>query len=250
VTGRLSGKTAIITGGARGIGAATVQRFVAEGARVLVTDVLTAQGEALCAELGSNVAFVRHDVSRREDWDAVVIFAEQRFGEVDVLVNNAGTAGAGASLALETEEGYRKLVEVNQDGVFHGIRAVVPSMLRAGGGSIVNISSIAGIVAWPGLGAYSATKFAVVGLTKTAAAELGRMNIRVNCIHPGVTETPMIDAVGEETRAPLDAAVANTPMGRLGRAEELAAAILFFASDDSSFCTGASLPVDGGWTAI
>ncbi len=247
---RLVGKTVIITGGARGIGAATVRRFVAEGARVLVTDVLAEQGEALCVELGSRAVFVRHDVSDPDDWRKVVALAEQHFGTVDVLVNNAGTSGAGANLVSETDAGYRQLVQVNQDGVFYGIRAVTPAMLRAGGGSIVNVSSIAGIVAWPGLGAYSATKFAVVGLTKAAAAELGRMNIRVNCVHPGVTETPMIDAVRDEVRAPLDAAVNSTPMGRFGKAEELAAAILFFASEDSSFCTGTSLPVDGGWTAI
>lgn len=250
MTGRLAGKTAIVTGGARGIGAATVRRFVAEGAQVMITDVLEEEGIALSVELGKNVRFLRHDVSSPEQWRAVVAATEDQFGVVDILVNNAGISGAGATLVAETPEGYKRLVDVNQTGVFNGIRAVVPSMTRAGGGSIVNISSIAGIVAWPGLGAYSATKFAVVGLTKTAAAELGRSNIRVNCIHPGVVDTAMIDAVDGETRAPLESAVANTPLGRLGLPDELAGAILFFASDDSTFCTGASLPVDGGWTAI
>lgn len=250
MTGRLHGRTAIVTGGARGIGAATATRFAAEGARVVLTDLLADEGRALAERLGDAAAFLPHDVASRADWDRIVVAAEDRFGPVSILVNNAGTSGAGATLADETEDGYRRLVEINQTGVFNGIRAILPTMRRAGGGSIVNISSIAGLVAWPGLGAYAATKFAVVGLTKTAAAELGRDNIRVNCVHPGVTDTPMVDAVDDSVRGPLDGVIANLPLARMGRPEELAGAILFFASDDSSFCTGASLAVDGGWTAL
>lgn len=248
---RLNQKVAIVTGGARGIGEATVRRFVEQGASVVVTDVLVEEGEALCRELGENAMFLKHDVSSSDDWGSVVEKVLAHYKKIDVLVNNAGIAGDGEPLLAETQQGYDKLVSVNQTGIFHGIRAVAPSMAAQGGGSIVNISSIAGLVAWPGLGAYAATKFAVVGLTKTAAAEMGRMNIRVNCVHPGVTDTPIIDSVSSEaTKAPLDAAIANTPLGRIGLPTEIANAILFFASDESSFCTGASLAVDGGWTAI
>lgn len=247
--GRLNGRVALITGAARGIGAATARRFVDEGAKVILSDVLADPGAALATELGSSVHFCAHDVSDRSRWDEVVREGEARFGPISILVNNAGSSGAGAPLAEETDEGYRRLVDINQTGVFHGMRAALPSMLRAGGGSIVNVSSIAGLVAWPGLGAYAATKFAVVGLTKTAAAEFGRLGVRVNCVHPGVTDTPMIDAA-DAVRGPLDAVIAQLPLPRMGRPEELAGAILFFASDDSSFCTGASLAVDGGWTAL
>jgi 3alpha(or 20beta)-hydroxysteroid dehydrogenase len=251
MTQRFSSKVAIVTGGARGIGAATVRRLVAEGAEVVVTDILVEQGEALCLELGVKTLFVRHDVSCRSSWDELVERVLLQFKRIDVLVNNAGIAGTGATLLAEDQAGYDQLVGVNQTGVFHGIKAIAPVMAEGGGGSIVNVSSIAGLVAWPGLGAYAATKFAVVGLTKTAAAELGRLNIRVNCVHPGVTDTPIIDSVtSEEIKAPLQAAIASTPLGRIGKPEEIAAAIAFFASDDGSFCTGASLAIDGGWTAV
>lgn len=246
---RLEGKVALVTGGARGIGAATARRFVAEGARVAISDVLEAEGDALAAELGDQAMFCAHDVADPEAWAAVVVQAEERFGTLDVLVNNAGTSGEGSPLIAETQAGYDKLVAINQTGVFHGIRAVVPALRRAGGGSIVNVSSIAGLVAWPGLGAYAATKFAVVGLTKVAATELGAFGIRVNCVHPGVIDTPMVSAA-DAVRGPLDQVIANLAIARMGRPEEVASALLFFASDDSTFCTGASLAVDGGWTAV
>ncbi len=240
----------MVTGGARGIGGATVRRFVAEGARVAFTDVLDDMGGALAAELGAQAAFFRHDVADRGEWDKVVTAAEARFGPISILVNNAGIAGDAIPIADETEERWHRMIAVNQTGVFHGLRAILPSMQRAGGGSIVNVSSIAGLVAWPGLTAYSATKFAVVGMTKTTAAELGRLGIRVNAVHPGIVGTNMVTDLEPAMRGMLDAAVANLPLNRIAEPAELASAILFFASDESSYCTGASLAVDGGWTAL
>jgi 3alpha(or 20beta)-hydroxysteroid dehydrogenase len=248
--GRLAGKIALVTGGARGIGAATVRRFVAEGARVAFTDVQDAQGAALASELGDQTAFFHHDVSSRAEWDKVVADAEARFGPINILVNNAGIAGNASPISDETDERWHKMIAVNQTGVFHGLRAILFSMQRAGGGSIVNVSSIAGLIAWPGLVAYSATKFAVVGMTKTTAAELGRLGIRVNAIHPGIVGTNMVTDLEPTMRRMLDGAVANLPINRIADPAELASAILFFASDDSSYCTGASLAVDGGWTAL
>ncbi|MEY2926590.1 MAG: 3-alpha-(or 20-beta)-hydroxysteroid dehydrogenase [Pseudomonadota bacterium] len=250
MTARLSGKTALVTGGARGIGAATVRRFVAEGARVAFSDLLDGQGAELAAELGGQAAFFHHDVSNRAAWDKVVADAEARFGPINILVNNAGIAGDATPISDESDERWHRMIAVNQTGVFHGLRAILPSMQRAGGGSIVNVSSIAGLIAWPGLVAYSATKFAVVGMTKTAAAELGRLGIRVNAIHPGIVETAMVTELDATMRGMIDGAVANLPLNRLAQPGELANAILFFASDESSYCTGASLAVDGGWTAL
>lgn len=247
---RLKHKVALISGASRGIGAATARRFVAEGGQVVLCDVLVEEGEQLAAELGQDSCFYQLDVADERQWSSAVKHALARFGRLDILVNNAGISGGGSPLELESAESYRRLVQVNQDGVYLGMRAVLPAMRQVGGGAIVNVSSIAGLVAFPGLGAYSATKFAVVGLTKSAAVEFSRDHVRVNCVHPGVTATAIIESVDDATKAPLDAAIARTPMARLGRPEEIAAAILFFASEDSSFCTGASLAVDGGWTTI
>jgi 3alpha(or 20beta)-hydroxysteroid dehydrogenase len=250
MAGRLAGKATLVTGGARGIGAATVRRFVAEGARVAFSDLLDEQGAALAAELGAQASFFHHDVSSRDEWDWVVAATEAQFGPINILVNNAGIAGDAIPIADESDERWHKMIAVNQTGVFHGLRAILPSMQRAGGGSIVNVSSIAGLIAWPGLVAYSATKFAVVGMTKTAAAELGRHGIRVNAVHPGIVGTNMVTDLEPAMRGMLDGAVANLPLNRIAEPSELASAILFFASDDSSYCTGASLAVDGGWTAL
>ena len=247
---RLAGKVALITGGARGIGEATARRFAAEGARVIIADILDDLGEALARTIGKTAAFVHLDVAKRSDWDAAVSATELRFGPISILVNNAGIAGEGAMLTDETDANYERIVGINQSSVFHGIRSVVPSMLRASGGSIVNVSSTAGLVGWPGLGAYSATKHAVVGLTKSAALELGRSGIRVNCIHPGVVDTALTSGVSGDVRGILDQLIANLALPRMGQPDEIASAILFFASEDARFCTGASLVVDGGWTAI
>ena len=241
--GRLDGKVAIVTGGARGQGAAEVRLFAAEGASVVCTDVLVDEGQALAAELGGNVVFARHDVSREEEWDAAVALAQERFGGLHVLVNNAGIAHT-ASIAEHTVADYEKIVAVNQIGVFLGIRAAIAPMTAAGGGSIINISSVAGIRGIKNMIAYSASKYAVTGMTAGAALELARYKIRVNSIHPGVIQTPML---GVNAQSVTDAMVKNTPMRRLGEPVEIARAALFLASDESSYMTGEILHPDGGY---
>jgi 3alpha(or 20beta)-hydroxysteroid dehydrogenase len=244
--GRLDGKVAIVTGGARGQGEAEVRAFAAEGAKVVVSDVLVAEGEALAGELGGDVVFARHDVSSEEEWAAVVAFTLERFGALHVLVNNAGIAGRGGPIARHSLEDYERLVAVNQVGVFLGIRASVDPMTAAGGGSIINISSGAGLRATKYMIGYAATKYAVTGMTAAAALELARNGIRVNSIHPGVIETPMVaDATPEMKNALIKA----TPLRRIGMPDEIAQVAVFLASDESSYMTGAHLPVDGGITA-
>lgn len=245
--GRLDGKVAVITGAARGMGAAHAKRFVEEGAKVVVTDILPDEGEKLASELGKNAVFVKHDVSSAADWDEVVNMAEEAFGPVDILVNNAGIS---VSVPIEelTEEQYRKVVDINQVSVFLGTKAVLPSMKKTGGGSIVNISSMAGIVGGQGQMAYSASKFAVRGMTKAAAAELAPLNIRVNSVHPGAIRTPMID--WPENKEIIEALEASTPLGRVAEPEEVSELVLFLASDESSYSTGAEFLIDGGASAI
>lgn len=240
--GRLDGKVAIVTGGARGQGAAEVRLFAAEGASVVCTDVLVDEGQALAAELGDNVVFARHDVSREEEWDATVSLAVERFGGLHVLVNNAGIAHTG-TITEHTVADYERVVAVNQLGVFLGIRSAIAPMTAGGGGSIVNISSVAGVRGIKNMIAYGASKYAVTGMTASAALELARYKIRVNSIHPGVIQTPML---GVNSQATTDAMVKHTPMRRLGEPEEIARVALFLASDESSYMTGAHVPVDGG----
>jgi 3alpha(or 20beta)-hydroxysteroid dehydrogenase len=242
--GRLDGKVAMVTGGARGQGEAEVRLFAAEGARVVVSDVLVEEGETLAKELGENVAFTRHDVSSEEEWEAAVAFTLERFGSWNVLVNNAGIS-YGAPIAKHSLESYELLVAVNQIGVFLGIRAAVAPMTDAGGGSIVNISSGAGLRATKYILGYAATKYAVTGMTACAALELARNGIRVNSIHPGVIDTPMIAGSTPEMTA---AMVKATPLRRFGQPVEIAQVALFLASDESSYMTGAHVPVDGGLT--
>jgi 3alpha(or 20beta)-hydroxysteroid dehydrogenase len=244
--GRLDGKVAIVTGGARGQGEAEVRLFAAEGARVVVSDVLVDEGEKLAAELGDNVVFNRHDVSSEEEWEAAVAAAVERFGGLHVLVNNAGIAGRGGPIADHTLADYERLVAVNQVGVFLGMRAAVRPMTEAGGGSIVNISSGAGLRATKYMIGYAATKYAVTGMTAAGALELARYGIRVNSIHPGVIDTPM---VAGSTPEMMKAMVKATPLRRVGAPEEIAQTALFLASDESSYMTGAHVPVDGGLIA-
>ena len=240
--GRLDGKVVIVTGGARGQGEAEVRLCAAEGARVVVSDVLAGEGTALAAELGDSVAFFRHDVSSEEEWAAAVAFTLERFGGLNGLVNNAGIA-LGAPIAEHTVADYERLVAVNQIGVFLGIRSAIAPMTAAGGGAIVNISSGAGLRATKYMIGYAATKYAVTGMTAAAALELARYGIRVNSIHPGVIETAMLGEITPQTKA---AMVKTTPMRRLGRPEEIAQVAVFLLSDDSSYMTGAHVPVDGG----
>jgi 3alpha(or 20beta)-hydroxysteroid dehydrogenase len=243
--GRLDGKVAIVTGGARGQGEAEVRLFVAEGAKVVVSDVLVDEGKTLAASLGENAVFLRHDVSREDDWEAAVNLATERYGSLDVLVNNAGILH-NATIAKHTLADYERVVAVNQVGVFLGIRSAIAPMTSRGGGSIVNISSGAGIRATKYGFAYAATKYAVTGMTAAAALELARNKIRVNSIHPGLIDTPMVASDDPNANNKL---IRATPLRRAGQPEEIARVALFLASDDSSYMTGAHVPVDGGVTA-
>jgi 3alpha(or 20beta)-hydroxysteroid dehydrogenase len=240
--GRLDGKVAIITGAARGQGAAEARLFVAEGASVVLADVLDDEGQAVAAELGEAATYAHLDVTDEDQWQATVALAEERYGPVTVLVNNAGILHFQALHKTELDD-FDRVMRVNVRGVFLGMKAVTGSMSRAGGGSIVNISSTAGLQGLPYLGAYVASKWAVRGLTKTAAIDLGHKNIRVNSVHPGGIDTPMV--AGTSGDAPF---YKRLPVPRMGSADEAARAVLFLASDEASYIAGAELAVDGGAT--
>jgi len=249
---RLRDKVAIITGAARGQGAEEARLFVAEGAQVVATDILDDEGKALAAELGDAVTYLHHDVRREEDWAQVVAEAEGRFGKVDVLVNNAGVLVTGKMTHEVTLPEYLAVIEVNQVGVFLGMRAVVPAMLTQRAGSIINISSYNGLAGLGGMVAYTASKFAVRGMTKVAALEYGKAGVRVNSVHPGGVDTEMTRALwGGRPLTPAEEQMAygRTAIGRVGQAAEIGAAVVFLASDESSFCTGAEFVVDGGMSA-
>ncbi|MFE2109573.1 glucose 1-dehydrogenase [Kitasatospora sp. NPDC059463] len=241
----LTGKTVIITGGARGLGAEAARLAVAAGAQVVITDVLAEDGEAVAAELGERARFTVHDVTSEEDWQRVVDFAVAEFGAVHGLVNNAGIS-TGTPLVEESVEHFRRVLDVNLTGVFIGIKTVTPALRAAGGGSIVNISSAAGLMGMALTAGYGASKWAVRGLSKIGAVELGAERIRVNSVHPGMTYTPMTASVGIRRG---EGNFPNTPMARVGEAPEIATAVVFLLSDDASYVTGAELAVDGGWTA-
>jgi 3alpha(or 20beta)-hydroxysteroid dehydrogenase len=243
---RLQDKVALISGGARGMGGAEARLFVSEGARVVIGDVLVAEGKALADELGEAARFVELDVTDEASWQAAVAAATAEFGQLDVLINNAGIWKV-APLAMMPADDYMEVVRVNQLGVFLGMKSAVPA-LSAQGGSIVNISSVAGLTGAIGQVAYGATKWAVRGMTKTAAIELAMINIRVNSIHPGLIDTQMLQTVRDLGVAPEDL-LATVPQARFGAAEEVAKVALFLASDDSSHCTGGEFTVDGGMTA-
>ncbi|HEX9635657.1 MAG TPA: glucose 1-dehydrogenase [Candidatus Limnocylindria bacterium] len=246
----LHGKVAIVTGAARGIGAATSRALANAGASVVITDVLDDEGDALARELcaaGADARYAHLDVSSEEQWQAVVDRAQRDIGHVDVLVNNAGI-GTMEDVEQETVEGWDRVISINQRGVWLGMKAVVPGMKSNGGGSIVNISSIFGAVGGFGSSiAYHATKGAVRLMTKNAAIRYAKEGIRVNSVHPGFIDTPMLEAVKgtpfEQTM------VEGTPMGRLGRPEEIASVIAFLAGDGAAYMTGSEVYVDGGWTA-
>ncbi|WP_062107463.1 glucose 1-dehydrogenase [Bacillus niameyensis] len=242
--GKLGGKVAIITGGARGMGAAHVRRFVEEGAKVVITDILVEEGQALANEFGDNATFIKHDVTKAADWETVVAEAEKAFGPVNILVNNAGISMNKGLLDI-TEEDYRRIVDINQVSVFLGMKTVVPSMQKAEGGSIVNISSINGLVG--GAIGYTDTKFAVRGMSKAAALQLAPTGIRVNSVHPGVIETPMISQ--GDSKDAIQEFAKFIPNRRIAKPEEVTNVVLFLASDESSYCVGAEFVVDGGITA-
>ncbi len=245
---RLKGKVALITGAAQGMGASHAKMFIAEGAKVILTDLNEKGGKALAEELGPNALFLKHNVTKSAEWKTVVKEGEAKFGPLNILVNNAGILGPIASTVDLAEEAYLGVCAVNQTSVFLGMQAVIPSMLKLGGGSIVNISSIAGVVAIVGAPslAYVASKFAVRGMSKQVAIEYGSKNIRVNSVHPGYIKTPMMV---QATDAEGGGAAAQIPLRRMAEASEVSNLVLFLASDESSFITGMEHVVDGGMTA-
>ena len=245
-TGRLAGKVALVTGAAQGQGAAAARAFVAEGARVVIADIADDAGKALADELGAS-AYYRHlDVTSEADWESAVAEAVERFGGVDVLVNNAGVL-LFSELTKTSLEEYERVIRINQIGTFLGMRSVADHMAERGGGSIVNSSSIEGLGGMPLLVAYTASKFAIRGMTKSAAMELGPKGIRVNSVHPGMIDTGMIrDFAGEEG---LEWGGSKVALKRVGQPEDVAGVYLFLASEESRYCTGAEFVCDGGATA-
>lgn len=241
---RLAEKVAIITGAAQGMGASHAKKFIEEGAKVVLTDLNEEKGQALAEELGENALFVKHNVTSAQDWETVVAEAEKAFGPVNILVNNAGITMA-KSILQTTEEEYRRILDINQVSVFLGMKAIIPSMQKTTGGSIVNISSMNGLVA--GAIGYTDTKFAVRGMTKAAAMECANYGIRVNSVHPGVIATPMV--VQEDTKAAVEEFAKHIPLKRVAQPEEVSNMVLFLASDDSSYSTGSEFIIDGGMTA-
>lgn len=242
--GRLEGKVAIVTGAAQGMGAAAARRFVAEGARVVLADVRR-EAEALAESLGESARYVPLDVTRESDWGIARESTLDAFGRLDVLLNNAGIVLA-APLAETDLADYRTVIDVNQTGVFLGMKTVVPAMSAGGGGSILNVSSIDGFVGMPNVIAYVASKFAVRGMTKAAAIELAPLGIRVNSIHPGYIDTPMVAREAAQRERLTRFCEENVPAARLGRPDEVAQLAVFLASDESSYCTGAEFVADGG----
>ena len=245
---RLKGKIAIITGASQGMGTAHARAFVAEGAKVILTDLNADAGEALARELGDAAIFVTHDVGDAAGWARVVATGEAQFGPINVLINNAGIIGPVAKTADLAEADFLKVCAVNQLGVFLGMQAVLPSMVAQGGGSIVNISSISGMVAIVGTPnlAYAGSKFAVRGMTKQVALEYGAQAIRANSVHPGYVKTPMMVAATDEDGGGAAAAI---PLGRFAESDEISPLVVFLASDESSFITGMEHVIDGGMTA-
>ncbi|MFD0149503.1 SDR family NAD(P)-dependent oxidoreductase [Streptomyces sp. NPDC055721] len=236
----VQGKTAVVTGGAKGVGEATARRLAAEGANVIVADVDVAMAEAVAEDLGSQGLACALDVRSPLQWREVVLRAQGLFGSVDILVNNAGISDP-APLEQWDVARLQRMLDVNLIGVFNGIQAVVPAMKQAGGGSIINIGSIGAMQGVPRMSGYVVAKWGVRGLTKTAALELGEHGIRVNAVHPGQTRTPMTDGVVFGT--------SSIALGRVGEPEDVASTVLFFASDDSRFITGSEVAVDGGQIA-
>lgn len=247
--GKLESKVAIVTGAARGMGAAEATRLVAEGARVVLADVLDDEGRKLASTLGKQALYVHLDVREEDDWVKAVDSTVSHFGQLDILVNNAGVQRIAPITQMSLEE-FRFVNDVNFLGPFLGMRAAIPKMLGRGSGSIINIASVNGLFGAPGLAAYAATKHAVIGMTKSVAMELGTTGIRVNAVCPGGIDTPMAALTNEQVGFDATALMAKkVPMARTGKADEMAGMVVFLASDDSSYCTGGVFVVDGGLTA-
>lgn len=252
--GRVDGKVALVTGAASGLGAAAARRLAAEGASVMLTDIAAEAGRAMADQIqgtGGHAAFAPHDVTCEEDWVRVVSAAVQRFGRLNVLVNNAGVA-AFEPLMTHDLAVWRRVLSINLDGVFLGLRHAGPAIAASGGGSVINISSIMGKVAFPGAAAYCASKGGVALLTKAAALEWAPLGIRVNSVHPGFIDTPMVSGALQElpnANEMADMIVSRHALGRLGVPNEIGEAVVFLAGDESGFMTGSELVVDGGYTA-
>jgi cyclopentanol dehydrogenase len=248
---RLAGKVALISGGARGMGAAEARLFAREGARVVIGDVLEAEARAVEADVrakGGEAVFARLDVTSETDWQQAVAIAQRSFGTLNVLINNAGIGGA-SRLEDTTGEAWDRVMDVNAKGVFLGSKAVIPAMRQAGGGSIVNISSQLGLVGMADSSPqYQASKGAVRLLTKLTALQYAKEGIRANSVHPGPIVTPMTEKRRAEP-AIYESMVSRIPLGRYGEADEVAYGVLYLASDESAFVTGSELVIDGGWTA-
>jgi len=238
----------LVTGGARGQGASHGRRLVAEGAEVVLTDVLDDEGEATAAAIGEHASYLHQDVTDEGQWEAVVSKVLDRHGRIDVLINNAGIFRLRSAVDTSLEL-YERIIAINQTGTFLGMKAVAPAMVEARGGSIINISSVAGLTGGALSIAYSASKWAVRGMTKVMAGEVGAFGVRVNSVHPGLIDTPMLDELdqfGEAGRAHL---LGGVPLGRSAGPEEVTEMIVFLASDESRYCTGAEFVVDGGMTS-
>ncbi|GAA0601280.1 glucose 1-dehydrogenase [Streptomyces crystallinus] len=255
--GKLAGRVVLVTGAARGQGEQEARLFAAEGAKVVLADVLDEQGEAVAKELGPDAArFVHLDVSREEEWGAAIALATGTFGHLDGLVNNAGILRFNELVATPLEE-FQQIIQVNQVGAFLGIKHAAPQIEAAGGGTIVNTASYTALTGMAYVGAYAATKHAILGLTRVAAVELAPKGIRVNAVCPGAVDTPMTNpAALDPTADPEEAAEAVAelykrlvPLGRIGRPEEVAALALFLTSEDSAYITGQPFVIDGGWLA-
>ena len=244
--GRLEGKVALISGGARGQGATEAEAFVREGARVVIGDVLDDEGKATAERLGDDCRYVHLDVTLEADWQAALQFTVDEFGTPDVLVNNAGIFLI-RPIAMTTLEDFERVQRINTTGVFLGIKTVAPSMCDAGRGSIINISSIAGLKGTAGTIAYTASKWAVRGMTKTAANEYAAFGVRVNSVHPGIIDTPMAEEF--KNLGVMDAVRQAIPMGKETGPETVASLVLFLASDESHYSTGSEFVVDGGMVA-
>lgn len=252
--GKLDGKVALISGAARGQGEAEARLFVAEGAKVMLGDVRDDLGKAVAESLGENAIYQHLDVTQEEDWSSFVATAVESFGKVNVLVNNAGILLARRLVDTSLDD-FMRVIGINQVGCFLGVKSVVAAMEQAGGGSIVNISSIGGLTGVNSAVAYVSSKFGVTGITKTAALELGPLGIRVNSVHPGGVDTPMITGDSEGFEAEMgdqrqsEAAFGGLPLGRVGQPDEIAQLVAFLASDESSYCTGSEFTADGGMRA-
>ena len=247
---RLNDKAVLISGGARGMGSVEAKLFCSEGASVIIGDILEEEGrkiEAEISESGGVCIFVRLDVTSEEDWESAVNLAVERFGKLDILINNAGIFPM-ESIEDTTVESWDRVMDVNAKGVFLGTKAAIPAMRTSGGGSIINLSSIAGLVGSAYSASYIATKGAVRLLTKSTAIQYAKDGIRANSIHPGLIDTLMASELLSDPELQIKR-LASTPMGRTGTAEEIAYGALFLASDESSFMTGSELVIDGGFTA-